>query len=157
MPDSLTIGELAKRAGVATSTLRYYEERGLISSARTEGNQRRYESSDLRVVSVIRAAQAVGLTLAEIEGALESLPNARTPTKADWAKLAKGWRTQLDQRIGELIALRDEVDGCIGCGCLSLRSCAIFNPGDRAAATGSGARYLIGDERPEPSSEIPPL
>lgn len=148
MDESLTIGELAERAGVATSALRYYEERGLISSGRTEGNQRRYQRSTLRTVSVIRAAQEVGLTLAEIERALESLPNSRTPTKADWAKLARGWRSELEERIDELIALRDELDSCIGCGCLSLKSCAIFNPGDRAAIAGSGARYIIGDQRP---------
>jgi len=144
----LTIGELAARAGVATSALRYYEDRGLISSARTEGNQRRYQRSTLRTVSVIRAAQEVGLTLAEIEEALESLPDSRTPTKADWSRLARGWRSQLDARIHELIALRDELGDCIGCGCLSLKSCAIFNPADRAAIGGSGARYIIGDQRP---------
>lgn len=148
MDDYLTIGDLAKRAGVATSALRYYEERGLISSERTDGNQRRYQRSVLRTVSVIRAAQEVGLTLAEIEQALDSLPNSRAPTKSDWTKLSRGWRTQLDERIGELIALRDELDDCIGCGCLSLRSCALFNPGDRAATSGTGARYITGDERP---------
>jgi MerR family redox-sensitive transcriptional activator SoxR len=146
----LTIGALASRAGVATSALRYYEDRGLISSERTEGNQRRYQRSTLRTVSVIRAAQEVGLTLAEINDALESLPDSRTPTKADWAKLARGWRSQLDARIHELIALRDELGDCIGCGCLSLKSCAIFNPADRAGAAGSGARYIIGDKRPAP-------
>jgi MerR family redox-sensitive transcriptional activator SoxR len=146
----LTIGELAARAGVATSALRYYEDRGLISAERTDGNQRRYQRSTLRTVSVIRAAQEVGLTLAEIEEALESLPDSRTPTKADWAKLARGWRSQLDARIHELIALRDELGDCIGCGCLSLKSCAIFNPADRAGMAGSGARYIIGDKRPTP-------
>lgn len=151
MDDYLTIGDLAKRAGVATSTLRYYEGRNLISSERTDGNQRRYQRSVLRTVSVIRAAQEVGLSLAEIEHALDSLPNSRTPTKADWAKLARGWRTQLDNRIDELMALRDELGDCIGCGCLSLRSCGLFNPGDRAARTGSGARYITGDERPSVS------
>jgi MerR family redox-sensitive transcriptional activator SoxR len=144
----LTIGELARRAGVATSTLRYYEDRGLIASGRTEGNQRRYQRSTLRTVSVIRAAQEVGLTLAEIERALGSLPDSRTPTKADWAKLAKGWKSDLDARIDELIALRDDLGGCIGCGCLSLKSCAILNADDRASAAGSGARYIMGDERP---------
>ena len=148
MDEYLTIGELAARAGVATSALRYYEDRGLISSERTEGNQRRYPRSTLRTVSVIRAAQEVGLTLAEIEDALSSLPESRTPTKADWAKLARGWRAQLNARIHELIALRDELGDCIGCGCLSLKSCAIFNPADRAGMAGSGARYIIGDQRP---------
>ncbi len=148
MDECLTIGDLANRAGVATSTLRYYEERGLITSARTAGNQRRYRRSVLRTVSVIRAAQGVGLTLAEIEDSLDSLPDSRPPTKADWAKLARSWRSQLDGRIAELVALRDELGDCIGCGCLSLGSCALFNPGDRAGASGSGARYLIGGERP---------
>lgn len=148
MDEYLTIGALAERAGVATSTLRYYEDRGLISSGRTDGNQRRYQRSTLRTVSVIRAAQEVGLTLAKIEQALKSLPDSRTPTEADWAKLASGWRSELDARIDELTALRDELDSCIGCGCLSLKSCAIFNPADRAGVAGAGARYIIGDQRP---------
>lgn len=148
MDEYLTIGALAERAGVATSTLRYYEDRGLISSGRTDGNQRRYQRSTLRTVSVIRAAQEVGLTLAKIEQALKSLPDSRTPTEADWAKLASGWRSELDARIDEMTALRDELDSCIGCGCLSLKSCAIFNPADRAGVAGAGARYIIGDQRP---------
>jgi MerR family redox-sensitive transcriptional activator SoxR len=102
----------------------------------------------VRTVSVVRAAQGVGLTLAEIAEPLESLPDSRTPTKADWSRLAPGWRSQLDARIHELIALRDELGDCIGCGCLSLKSCAIFNPADRAGVAGSGARYIIGDQRP---------
>lgn len=149
MHDELTIGEVARRTGVATSALRYYEDRGLISSTRTEGNQRRYPRSVIRTVSIIRAAQEVGLTLAEVSEALSSLPNRRTPTADDWSRLARGWREGLDQRITELEALRDDLGDCIGCGCLSLRSCALFNPDDRAAAAGSGARYLLGDERPE--------
>lgn len=148
MDEFLTIGEVAARTGIATSALRYYEERGLIESVRTEGNQRRYERSIIRRVSVIRAAQEVGLTLREIADALRSLPEARTPTKADWTKLARGWRQNIDERIAELEALRDDLGDCIGCGCLSLRSCALFNPDDRAADSGTGARYLMGDERP---------
>lgn len=148
--DELTIGEVARRAGVATSALRYYEERGLIASSRTEGNQRRFRRSTIRTVSVIRAAQEVGLTLEEICAALDSLPDRRTPTADDWARLARGWRAGLDRRIAELEALRDELGECIGCGCLSLRSCALFNPDDRAATAGAGARYLLGDERPDP-------
>lgn len=147
MEDTLTIGEVAARTGIATSALRYYEDRGLISSCRTEGNQRRYERSVIRTVSVIRAAQEVGLTLAEISAALGSLPDGRTPTKADWARLAKGWRSGIDRRIAELEALRDDLGDCIGCGCLSLRSCALFNPEDRAASLGTGARFLAGDDR----------
>ncbi|MGI9666644.1 MAG: redox-sensitive transcriptional activator SoxR [Acidimicrobiia bacterium] len=145
----LTIGEVATRAGVATSALRYYESRGLIESMRTEGNQRRYPRAVLRTVSVIRAAQEVGLTLTEISDALDNLPDGRTPTKADWSRLAKGWRRNIDLRIAELEALRDELGDCIGCGCLSLKSCALFNPADRAAASGTGARYITGDIRPE--------
>lgn len=150
MEEDLTIGELAARAGVATSALRYYEDRGLIKSQRTEGNQRRYSRSTLRTVSVIRAAQEVGLSLNEIGDALAALPDGRTPTTSDWSRLAKGWRTGIDQRIAELEALRDELGDCIGCGCLSLRSCALFNPDDRAGRAGTGARYIVGDERPSP-------
>ena len=128
--------------------MRWVEAEGLITSERTEGNQRRYQRSTLRTVSVIRAAQEVGLTLVEIAEALKSLPGSRTPTKADWSRLGRGWRSQLDARIHELIALRDELGDCIGCGCLSLKSCAIFNPADRAGVAGSGARYIIGDQRP---------
>jgi MerR family redox-sensitive transcriptional activator SoxR len=151
MEEELTIGEVARRTGVATSALRYYEDRGLISSMRTDGNQRRYARSVIRTVSIIRAAQEVGLTLAEISDALSGLPDRRTPTAEDWSRLARGWRKGLDKRIAELEALRDDLGDCIGCGCLSLRSCALFNPGDRASAAGSGARYLVGDRRPDPS------
>lgn len=150
--DQLTIGEVARRTGVATSALRYYEERGLIGSERTEGNQRRYPRAVIRTVSIIRAAQEVGLTLEEIAAALATLPDRRTPTAADWSRLARGWRRGLDDRIAELEALRDDLGDCIGCGCLSLRSCALFNPDDRAANAGTGARYLLGDERPDPGA-----
>jgi MerR family redox-sensitive transcriptional activator SoxR len=146
--ERLTIGQVSERTGVATSALRFYEEIGLITSERTDGNQRRYERAVIRTVSVIKAAQEVGLTLAEVSQALETLPDGRTPTKADWSRLARGWRTSLDARINELIALRDELGDCIGCGCLSLRSCALFNPDDRASAAGTGARFIVGDERP---------
>lgn len=149
MEELLTIGQVSDRTGVATSALRFYEELGLIVSTRTDGNQRRYERAIIRTVSVIKAAQEVGLTLAEISDALATLPDGRTPTKADWSRLAKGWRSNLDHRISELIALRDELGDCIGCGCLSLRSCALFNPNDRVAAAGTGARFIVGDERPE--------
>ena len=152
MDDLLTIGQVSARTGVATSALRFYEDRGLIRSHRNEGNQRRYERSIIRTVSVIKAAQEVGMTLTEISEALAGLPNGRTPTKADWSRLARGWRSSLDARIDELIALRDELGDCIGCGCLSLRSCALFNPEDRAAKAGTGARYIVGDERPDPGA-----
>ncbi|MGC2241367.1 MAG: redox-sensitive transcriptional activator SoxR [Acidimicrobiia bacterium] len=145
--ESLTIGELAARAGVATSALRFYESKGLIESERTSGNQRRYPRATLRRVSLIRAAQEVGLSLSEVAAALETLPHDRTPTKRDWARLSRSWREHLDRQIAELENLRDELTDCIGCGCLSLKSCAIFNPSDAAAAGGSGPRYLLGDER----------
>ena len=146
--DQLTIGQVAERAGVATSALRFYEDIDLITSTRTSGNQRRYDRSVLRTVSVIKAAQEVGLSLRQITEALDSLPEGRTPTKRDWARLASRWRSDLDRRIEELTALRDDLADCIGCGCLSLRSCALFNPDDRASASGTGARYIVGDPRP---------
>lgn len=143
----LTVGELAERAGVATSALRFYETKGLISSERTSGNQRRYHRPMLRRVALIRAGQEVGLSLGEISDALASLPHDRTPTKADWGRLSRSWRQRLDAQISELQALRDELTDCIGCGCLSLQSCAILNPSDTVAGKGTGARYLLGDER----------
>jgi MerR family redox-sensitive transcriptional activator SoxR len=143
----LTIGELAERAGVATSALRFYEDRGLIASERTPGNQRRYPRATLRRVALIRAAQEMGLSLVEVAVALETLPHERTPTKRDWERLSRSWRARLDNQIAELQALRDELSDCIGCGCLSLKSCAIFNPSDTISNKGSGPRYLLGDER----------
>ena len=138
----LTIGQLAERSGVATSALRYYESRGLISSERTAGNQRRYRQALLRRVAFIRSAQRVGLTLEEVEEALSTLPDGRTPTKADWARLSRGWRPRIDEQIERLERLRDKLDGCIGCGCLSLRTCALNNPDDEVAARGPGAVFL---------------
>ncbi|MCZ7533944.1 MAG: redox-sensitive transcriptional activator SoxR [Acidimicrobiia bacterium] len=149
MEDQLTIGEVSRRTGVAASALRFYEEMGLIDSHRTVGNQRRYDRSSIRLISVIKAAQEVGLSLQQVADALSVLPHHRTPTKRDWSRLTTRWRSDLDKRIDELVALRDDLTNCIGCGCLSLRSCALFNSGDRAAAKGSGARYLVGDERPQ--------
>lgn len=143
----LTIGELANRSGVATSALRFYETKGLIESERTDGNQRRYPRATLRRVALIRAGQEVGLSLAELAGALERLPHSKTPTKGDWERLSRSWRTRLDTQIAELTALRDELTDCIGCGCLSLKSCSIFNPEDAASDLGTGPRYLLGDSR----------
>lgn len=140
--DELTIGEVARRAGVAASALRFYEKRGLIQPLRTQGNQRRYPRSILRIVSVIKAAQAVGLSLEEVESALATLPDRRTPTKADWQRLSRAWRGRLEARIRRLERLRDDLDGCIGCGCLSLRSCALFNPEDVDSALGAGPHRL---------------
>lgn len=147
MPDTptLTIAELAARSGLASSALRYYEAQGLLPAARTGGNQRRYPRSALRRVAVIRAARAMGVPLAEVAAALQALPAARTPTAADWARMSRRWRAELDRRIGVLVQLRDDLDGCIGCGCLSLRRCRLFNAGDRASAGGDGPRYLLPD------------
>lgn len=142
---AITIGELAKRSGVAASAIRFYEEQGLISSTRTEGGQRRYRRKTLRRVGFIRAAQAVGLSLSEIQSAIKSLPGRRTPTKQDWARLSLAWQPLLQARIDGLIALRDQLASCVGCGCLSLKACALYNPGDIAHRRGSGARYLQGD------------
>lgn len=146
----MTIGELAQRAGVATSALRFYETKGLIASERTSGNQRRYPRATLRRVSLIRAAQEVGLSLSEAADALETLPHDKTPTKRDWEKLSRSWRSRLDAQITELQALRDELTDCIGCGCLSLESCTLVNPADAISDRGSGPRYLLGDERISP-------
>ena len=142
MQDALTIGELAARSGVAASALRYYEQLGLIRATRTGGNQRRYARTELRRVAFIRIAQQVGVTLEEIGEALAGLPDSRTPTRADWAQLSEKWRSKLDERIGLLNRLRDDLTGCIGCGCLSLQACRLYNPEDRLAAEGPGARRL---------------
>lgn len=143
--DLLTIGELSDRAGVATSALRFYEQQGLIRSSRSEGGQRRYERDELRRVAFVRVAQRVGLSLAEIRAALATLPDGRTPTKADWERLSRSWRGRLDEQIALLSGLRDELTSCIGCGCLSFRVCALYNPADAAATLGAGPRYLLGD------------
>ena len=148
--DQMTIGEVAKRSGVATSALRFYEAEKLISSTRTEGNQRRFARATLRRVAVIRAGQAAGIPLTRIRAAFRELPDERTPTKADWRRLAEAWRSDLDARIAQLEGLRDDLSSCIGCGCLSITNCALFNSGDRAARLGPGPRYLMGD-KPEPS------
>jgi MerR family redox-sensitive transcriptional activator SoxR len=145
MPVLLTIGELSDRAGVAQSALRYYEREHLIESSRSAGGQRRYQREVLRRVAFIRAAQHVGLTLDEIRQALASLPSARTPTAADWKRLSQSWRHRLDARIGELERLRDRLDSCIGCGCLSLRTCQLSNPDDVAASLGSGPQWLLAE------------
>lgn len=145
LPDRITIGELAMRSGVATSALRFYEERGLIEAERTAGNKRVYPRPTLRRVAFIRAAQAVGLTLDDIARALATLPADRTPVKRDWERLSTAWRDRLDERIAELERLRDGLTGCIGCGCLSLRTCRLLNQEDRIASRGPGARYLLGD------------
>ncbi|MEU0153109.1 redox-sensitive transcriptional activator SoxR [Micromonospora fulviviridis] len=143
MHEALTIGQLSTRSGVAPSALRYYERLGLIRAQRTGGNQRRYARTELRRVAFIRISQQVGVSLEEIREALDSLPSARTPTPDDWAALSKTWRDRLDEKIRLLGKLRDDLDGCIGCGCLSLQRCTLYNPGDALAAEGPGARLLL--------------
>jgi MerR family transcriptional regulator, redox-sensitive transcriptional activator SoxR len=138
----LTIGEVSARAGVATSALRYYEDQGLIHAERTGGNQRRYARATLRRVAFIRSAQRVGLSLEEIAEALGTLPEGRAPTRADWSRLSRSWRPRIDAQIERLERLREKLDGCIGCGCLSLRTCALNNPDDEVAARGPGAAFL---------------
>ena len=143
--DFLSIGDVARRTGVAVSAVRYYEREGLLSSRRSEGGQRRFHRDVLRRVAFIRVAQRVGLTLDEIREALAALPARRTPTVADWAKLSRSWRPRLDQQIAVLERLRDDLTSCIGCGCLSLKACSLYNRDDAAAALGTGPRYLLGD------------
>ncbi|MEV4480262.1 redox-sensitive transcriptional activator SoxR [Micromonospora coxensis] len=143
MQESLTIGQLSARSGVAPSALRYYERLGLIRAERTGGNQRRYARTELRRVAFVRIAQQVGISLEEIREALESLPSSRTPTPDDWAALSSTWRERLDEKIRLLGKLRDELDGCIGCGCLSLQRCRLYNPGDSLAGEGPGARLVL--------------
>lgn len=142
LANHLTIGQVAERSGVPHTALRFYEERGLISSERTAGNQRRYARSVLRRIAFIRSAQRIGLSLEDVADVLETLPRDHAPTKADWARLSKQWRGELDARIDALQRLRDSLTGCIGCGCLSLRSCSLMNTEDRLAAFGPGAPRL---------------
>ncbi|HEY1575170.1 MAG TPA: redox-sensitive transcriptional activator SoxR [Pseudonocardiaceae bacterium] len=142
LPEQLTIGQVAERSGVPHTALRFYEESGLITSTRTAGNQRRYPRAVLRRLAFIRTAQRVGLSLDQIRDALATLPDGRPPTKTDWARLSRSWRVELDTRIDALQRLRDRLTSCIGCGCLSLRSCALHNPDDVAANLGTGALKL---------------
>ena len=142
MPSELTIGELSARSGVAASALRFYEREGLIESTRTEGNQRRYPGVTLRRVALVQAGKAAGIPLERIRAALDTLPDGRSPTKRDWERLSRSWGRELDQRIATLEAIRGRLTSCIGCGCLSLKTCALLNPGDRAAALGPGAQYF---------------
>ena len=141
----LTVGQVAERAGVATSALRFYEEHRLITSTRNDANHRRYRADVLRRVGFIRVAQRIGLSLGEIREALDTLPNRRTPNRRDWARLARGWQPLLDERIALLESMKDRLDGCIGCGCLSLDSCALYNVDDEALQHGAGPRWLLGD------------
>lgn len=148
LADRLTIGELARRAGVTTSSLRYYEQLGLIFSKRSAGGQRRYARATLRRVAFVRAAQTVGLSLSEVRAALGRLPEERTPNKTDWNKVSATWIRRVDERITELQRLRETLNSCVGCGCLSLRTCRLSNPDDTAGTRGPGARWLLGDTPP---------
>ena len=143
--DGLTIGAVAGRTGLAVSAVRYYEAEGLVVPSRNDGGQRRFERADIRRLSFVKIAQQFGFTLPQIKAQLDSLPGGRTPTAADWARLSAGFRVELDARIAAMERLRDTLDSCIGCGCLSLTACALYNPADAAGAKGSGARYLMGD------------
>lgn len=143
--DLLTIGQLAERTGLAVSAIRFYEARGLVHPARNAGNQRRFARSDIRRLSFIAIAQTLGLTLGDIETELGRLPDGRTPTRADWTAISRSIRGRIESRMAQLTRLRDRLDGCIGCGCLSLKHCALYNPEDRAGRTGAGARYIMGD------------
>lgn len=145
----ISIGALADRTGLSVSAIRFYESRGLISPWRNAGGQRRFHRADIRRLSFIMVAQQFGFSLSEIRGLLARLPSQRTPTPADWAAIGRTFRNRLDQRIETLQTLRDNLDGCIGCGCLSLPKCRLFNPEDAAGAKGAGPRYLMGD-RPDP-------
>ena len=144
--DVLTIGDLANRTGLSVSAIRFYEEKGLVASTRNAGGQRRFMRSDIRRLSFVLIAQQLGFTIEQIRQQLQSLPLERTPTKSDWTKMSHGFRKELDARIDLLMRLRDNLDNCIGCGCLSLRKCALYNPIDRAALKGQGPRYLMGDK-----------
>ena len=146
MHPELTIGELAERAGVAPSALRFYEAEGLIHSTRSSGNQRRFRRETLRRVSFIRIAQQMGLTLDEIRAALASLPDNRTPNERDWARLASAWTPRIDHQIHMLERLRDRLTACIGCGCLSLKTCRLVNADDKVAIRGPGPRYVLDDD-----------
>jgi MerR family redox-sensitive transcriptional activator SoxR len=140
--DLLTIGEVARRSGFPPSALRYYEREGLLRTTRTSGGQRRYQRSVLRRLAFIRAARTIGVGLEEVREALDTLPDGRTPTRADWTRLSRSWRRRLDEQIKALEAMRDGLDSCIGCGCLSLARCRLSNPGDRVAALGPGAQMF---------------
>jgi len=146
LPSTLTIGELSRRSGVAPSALRFYEDVGLITAERTSGNQRRYPRHMLRRVAFVRAAQRVGLSLDEIRDALASLPDGRTPTKADWTRVSQSWTARLDRQIADLEQLKTKLTGCVGCGCLSMRTCVLSNPDDAEGERGVGPAWLATEE-----------
>jgi MerR family redox-sensitive transcriptional activator SoxR len=144
----LTISELSARSAVAPSALRYYEDIGLIAAERTAGNQRRYARHMLRRVAFIKAGRQLGLSLAQVQAALDKLPSGKAPTRAEWSRVARSWQVTIEARIAELERMSSTLSSCIGCGCLSLRRCALYNPEDAAADRGAGARWLLGDDPP---------
>lgn len=146
--EGLSIGEIAARTGLAVSAIRYYEEEGLVAPWRNPAGRRRFQRADIRRLSFVMVAQQFGFTLSQIRAELDRLPRHRAPTKADWARISETFRDGLDSRIARLQRLRDTLDGCIGCGCLSLEACALYNPADRAARHGTGPRYVLGN-RPD--------
>jgi MerR family redox-sensitive transcriptional activator SoxR len=148
--DRLPIGELARRTGIAVSAIRYYEEQGLIAPHRNAGGQRRFLRSDIRRLSFVLIAQQFGFTLPQIRQVLDKLPNGRTPNKADWTSIGETFRVELDRKIETLTELRKRLDKCVGCGCLSLTDCTLYNPQDRAGKNGAGPRYLMGDKPETP-------
>lgn len=145
---NISIGQLSERTGISVSAIRYYETQGLIFSERSSGGQRRFLKSDIRRLSFVLIAQQVGFTIEQIRTQLDALPEHRTPTKQDWTRMSKGFRVLLEEKIDSLMQMREQLDGCIGCGCLSLAKCKLYNPADRAYTKGAGPRYLLGD-RPD--------
>ena len=145
--EGLTIGAIAARTGLAVSAIRYYEDQGLITPWRNAGGQRRFDRRDLRRLSFVMIAQQCGFTLPQIKAELDRLPKSRTPTKADWARIGAKFRGAIEQRVTQLTLLRDRLDGCIGCGCLSLKACRLYNPEDRVAEEGAGPRLAMADRR----------
>lgn len=143
--EGLSIGAMAARTGLAVSAIRYYEDEGLVAPWRNSGGQRRFMRADIRRLSFVLIAQGLGFSIAQIRALLATLPKGRTPTPKDWARMSAVFRGELDARIATLEGLRDKLDNCIGCGCLSLKKCKLYNPQDRAARNGAGPRYLMGD------------
>lgn len=141
----LTIGEVADRTGLATSAIRFYETEGLVHPVRNAGGQRRFDRGDIRRLSFVQIAQGLGFSVREIRAWLERLPDGRTPTKADWTRISRQIAKDLDARMAQMALMRERLDSCIGCGCLSLKSCALYNPKDSARSKGVGPRYLMGD------------
>lgn len=142
-----SIGDLAARTGLSVSAIRFYETKGLVKPYRNAGGQRRFEGADIRRLSFVMIAQQMGFTIEQIGDVLRALPEERTPTKRDWTKISKSFRKTLDERIAMMERLRDRLDGCIGCGCLSLKTCALYNPDDRARRHGAGPQFVLSDKR----------